>query len=110
MFFQRTIMLRFDQYCSYGRYENHPLTEMHCCQEGWYWDQEELQCRESATCYSETNPDLCNTLPSQQTIGTYLIDSGCISEQTNQYGYWESCCYKFMYGENNYFYCPIESV
>ena len=98
----------FDQYCSYGRYENHPLTEMHCCEEGWYWNPEELQCWESASCYDPSISDYCNTLLTSQNIGEYIVDSGCISEQTNQYGYWESCCNSNQYGGTpGYFYCEI---
>ena len=100
----------FNQYCSYGQYENHPLEENHCCQEGWYWDEEELQCRESATCYSETNSGFCNTISSPETIGTYLSDSGCVSEFTNAYGYWESCCYTNVYGIYDYGWCEINNI
>ncbi|MBL7148044.1 MAG: hypothetical protein ISS82_04425 [Nanoarchaeota archaeon] len=96
----------FDQYCSYGQYEE--LNEGHCCKEGDYWNPDALPfptCTSADPCY----PGVCGYTTSQ--LQNFLNDPNCMKDSTATKGFWEACCMKNWYGTTGeYYYCPVTAI
>ncbi|MBL7148273.1 MAG: hypothetical protein ISS82_05600, partial [Nanoarchaeota archaeon] len=92
-----------EQYCSYGKYDNQ-LTEGHCCPTGQFWDNEEGQCREATVCY----PTPCPFTIEER--ADYFDHPDCIRPEPVSGQYYEACCNKNLYGEENYYYCKVEAL
>ena len=81
----------------------------YCCAMGEYWkDPDGPEGPLPAGCDATT---VCNPTPCNYDISidpyNYFNSGNCIRDVGD---YWEACCDKYQYGQQNYYYCEVEAI
>jgi len=91
-------------YCSKGIDGDLPSSEWHCCANGKFWDG---VCKETGgICYPSPPGDCPYTLSQPE----YWDTAGCFQDTEPGLPYERACCYTDMFGDWDYYYCPISCL